>query len=169
MKTREQAEQDLRDWATNNARRDDLVRAARLAGLSKLRIHELTGIARTTIDRILPKETTMAPRTNTSYGTWTNRVERYSANLATTVVEALGDYGDDYDVDALTAAYRDAINDALPAEVTLAGDEFLGPAKPDTDEWEGYPTDDLGQLDIKAIVDGVDFWAIAEKYETSGS
>lgn len=122
------------------------------------------------IARIVPiEETVMAPRTNTSYGTWTNRVERYSANLATTVVESLGDYGDDYDVDALTAAYRDAINDALPAEVTLAGDEFLGPAKPDADEWDGYPTDDLGQLDIKAIVDGVDFWEIAEKYETSGS
>lgn len=115
----------------------------------------------------LPKENNMAPSTTTSYGTWNNRVEHYSANLATTVVEALGDYGDDYDVDALTAAYRDAINAALPDSVTLAGDEFIGPHRPDADEWDGYPTDEHGQLDIKAIVDGVDFWEIAEKHDKS--
>jgi len=63
MTTREQAEQDLRDWAATNARRDDLVRAARLAGVSKNRIHTLTGIARTTIDRIVAKESTVATKT----------------------------------------------------------------------------------------------------------
>lgn len=106
-----------------------------------------------------------AMTTTTSYGTWNNQVERYSANLATTVVESLGDYGDEYDVNALTADYRDAINTALPASVTLAGDEFIGPHQPDANEWDGYPTDEHGQLDIKAIVDDVDFWEIARKHE----
>lgn len=50
------AELRLLDWATNHARRDELVRAARDAGVSKHRIYILTGIARTTIDRILREE-----------------------------------------------------------------------------------------------------------------
>lgn len=50
---RDEAEKQLTEWAANNAHRDDLVRAALAAGVSKNRIHTLTGIARTTIDRIL--------------------------------------------------------------------------------------------------------------------
>ena len=49
--TREEAEAALQAWAT--VQRDDLVRAAYAAGVSKNRIHALTGIARTTVDRIL--------------------------------------------------------------------------------------------------------------------
>src|SRR5438046_2870561 len=49
--TREEAEAALQAWAT--VQRDDLVRAAHQAGVAKNRIHVLTGIARTTIDRIL--------------------------------------------------------------------------------------------------------------------
>lgn len=45
------AEAELTEWAS--ARRDDQVRAAHRAGISKNRIHTITGIARTTIDRIL--------------------------------------------------------------------------------------------------------------------
>lgn len=44
---------DLARWARNNAERDQLVRAAAAAGLPKTEIYALTGIARTTIDRIL--------------------------------------------------------------------------------------------------------------------
>lgn len=49
--TTEEAEAALQAWAT--VQRDDLVRAANAAGVSKNRIHTLTGIARTTVDRIL--------------------------------------------------------------------------------------------------------------------
>lgn len=49
--TREEAEAALQAWAT--VQRDELVQAAHQAGVSKNRIHVLTGIARTTIDRIL--------------------------------------------------------------------------------------------------------------------
>jgi len=101
----------------------------------------------------------------TSYGTWNNCVEHYSTGVAQTVTEALGDYADDYDVDAIVADYRDAINAALPQGVTLAGDEFIGPWRPADDEFDGYPVDDHGVLDIKAIVDGVDFWAIADRHD----
>lgn len=49
--TTEQAEAALQAWAT--VQRDELVQAAYQAGVSKNRIHAITGIARTTIDRIL--------------------------------------------------------------------------------------------------------------------
>jgi hypothetical protein len=49
--TREEAEAALRAWAT--VQRDELVQAAHQAGVSKNRIHVLTGIARTTVDRIM--------------------------------------------------------------------------------------------------------------------
>lgn len=48
---REEAEAALQAWAT--VQRDDLVHAAHAAGVSKNRIHALTGLARTTVDRIL--------------------------------------------------------------------------------------------------------------------
>jgi hypothetical protein len=49
--TREGAEAALQAWAT--VQRDELVQAAHKAGVSKNRISTITGIARTTIDRIL--------------------------------------------------------------------------------------------------------------------
>lgn len=42
----------LEAWALGMRARDDVVKAALSAGLTKLRISELTGLARTTIDRI---------------------------------------------------------------------------------------------------------------------
>lgn len=42
----------LAEWAQRQRGRDDLVRRALSLGVSKRRIHLVTGIARTTIDRI---------------------------------------------------------------------------------------------------------------------
>jgi hypothetical protein len=55
--TRDQAERELVAWTTANACRDDIIRAAYQAGVAKNRIHTITGIARTTIDRILEEHT----------------------------------------------------------------------------------------------------------------
>jgi hypothetical protein len=49
----EDAEQRLIEWVTVARDRDTRVRAAVEAGLSKYRVHRLTGIGRSTIDRIL--------------------------------------------------------------------------------------------------------------------
>ena len=49
-------EQELAEWAASQADRDNLVRAALAAGVQKQRIHDLTGIARSTIDRIIKGE-----------------------------------------------------------------------------------------------------------------
>jgi hypothetical protein len=50
---RQGAEAELRAWAHAYLRRNEVIRAADAAGLSVGRIHEVTGIARTTIMRIL--------------------------------------------------------------------------------------------------------------------
>jgi hypothetical protein len=50
-------ERGLKEWAERrtewDASRDEIVRGAVAAGISKHRVHVLTGIARTTIDRIV--------------------------------------------------------------------------------------------------------------------
>jgi DNA invertase Pin-like site-specific DNA recombinase len=48
-----QARELLTEWATVSASRDDRVRTAYHSGVSKSEIARLTGVARTTIDRIL--------------------------------------------------------------------------------------------------------------------
>ena len=50
------AERELAQYRRTIEGRDDMVRRARAAGVSKHRIYVLTGIARTTIDRILNRE-----------------------------------------------------------------------------------------------------------------
>ena len=52
----EVAERELTQYRRTVEGRDDMVRRARAAGVSKNRIHVLTGIARTTIDRILKED-----------------------------------------------------------------------------------------------------------------
>jgi hypothetical protein len=51
----EEAEQTLSEWAIVTRDRDTRVREAVGAGLSKHRVHLLTGIGRSTIDRILAR------------------------------------------------------------------------------------------------------------------
>jgi hypothetical protein len=58
--TAAEAERLLAEWAASYDGRDAVVLAAHRAGVSKHRIHTLTGIARTTLDRILSEEGTMA-------------------------------------------------------------------------------------------------------------
>ncbi|MFD5910189.1 DUF6003 family protein [Streptomyces massasporeus] len=50
------AERELNQYRRTVEGRDGMVRRARAAGVSKNRIHVLTGIARTTIDRILKED-----------------------------------------------------------------------------------------------------------------
>lgn len=50
---REEMESALIRWAETVAARDELIRSAVAAGITKHRVHVLTGIARTTVDRIV--------------------------------------------------------------------------------------------------------------------
>lgn len=49
----EHAEQELAAWAAANNYRDEIIRSAYRAGVTKARIRTLTGVSRTTIDRVL--------------------------------------------------------------------------------------------------------------------
>lgn len=72
-----------------------------------------------------------------------------------TVVALLGDFAADYDIDAIAAELRSAMNDALPPSVTLHGDSFIGA---------------FGvEVDYAGILDSIDVWDIAAKHEISGS
>lgn len=53
MVKREDAENMLIEWAMVTRDRDNRVRVAVSAGVSKYRVNQLTGIGRSTIDRIL--------------------------------------------------------------------------------------------------------------------
>jgi hypothetical protein len=59
LMTAAEAERLLAEWAASYGGRDAVVLAAHRAGVSKHRIDTLTGIARTTPDRILSEESTM--------------------------------------------------------------------------------------------------------------
>lgn len=52
---RKTAEAKLRAWKAETDRRDELIRAASAAGVNVSRIQKLTGVARTTIRRILDR------------------------------------------------------------------------------------------------------------------
>jgi hypothetical protein len=107
--------------------------------------------------------------TLTPYGYWTN-YETVTC-VEDTVADFLGctvvmnpritvsdsDIAADFDVEGLVDAYRDAINDALPADITLAGNDFLGP----------YPRRDGSVEEIKAAIEAVDLGELAQRFDRS--
>lgn len=97
--------------------------------------------------------------TTTEYGSWVKAGDG-TLSVEDSIAIALGDFGADYDLPTLAAAYRQAINDALPPSVSLCGDVFYGPCHKADQDFEGYPLTEDGALDIAAIVGSVDFWAI---------
>ncbi|MEU4256249.1 hypothetical protein AB0B42_00780 [Streptomyces fradiae] len=109
--------------------------------------------------------------TTTTYGTWGNRVAPYSTSPDADVIDYINGGDDDWrqliqDTGALEQMqreYRDAINEALPPSVSLCGDEFIGPAYPAEDEFDGYPTDEDGYLDFKAVVEDIDLGPIVDR------
>lgn len=106
--------------------------------------------------------------TTTTFGTWNNHGDRMGLTVAQTITEAFGSEGPEgFDTDAIESDYREAINAALPAGVSLAGDEFYGPAYPAEQDFDGFDTDEHGDLDVKAIIEGIDLWAIIAKHDNA--
>lgn len=111
--------------------------------------------------------------TTTSYGTWTTRVAPYSTGPDADVVDYLNGGEADWRerversgaLAEMQRAYREAINAALPASVSLCGDEFIGPAYPEEGEFDGYPVDEDGNLDLGPIVEEIDLGPIVDFYD----
>jgi hypothetical protein len=109
--------------------------------------------------------------TTTSYGTWCNQISQYSTSPDNDVVDYVGGGDSDWQtlleesgaLEQIKNEYRAAINDALPPSISLCGDEFIGPAYPDDDEFDGYPTDEYGGIDLKAILEDIDLGPIVER------
>lgn len=56
MTDKERAEAALAEWAHVHRDRDRRIREAVAAGVSKHRVHQLTGISRVTIDKLLTQQ-----------------------------------------------------------------------------------------------------------------
>ena len=102
----------------------------------------------------------------TSYGSWNNHAGGANTNLEGDIADYIN--GGDADwrhrveesgaFEEMADAYRDAINNALPEGVTLAGDEFYGPYYEADHTWDG-------DLDIADIIESVDLGAIVETHD----
>jgi hypothetical protein len=82
-----------------------------------------------------------------------------SSSLEATVLDYLGDYVEDYDVEGLSTAFRDAINELLEKnEIVLAGNDFYSRVYPEAED-----SSDL----IRQAVKDVDLGELAEKFDRS--
>ena len=104
--------------------------------------------------------------TTTSYGTWCNHGDRYNVSVEATVTDYIG--GGDREwrervessgaFDKMVSDYRDAVNEALPASVSLCGDEFYGPYYEADHDWDG-------ELDIAGLIEDIDLGEIVERHD----
>ncbi|MET9051205.1 hypothetical protein ABZW50_08635 [Streptomyces bacillaris] len=109
--------------------------------------------------------------TTTSYGTWCNKINQFSTSPDSDVLDYINGGDNAWQtrleesgaLELIQDEYREAINAALPDSVALVGDEFIGPAYPEDDEFDGYPTDGHGALDIKALIEGIDLQPIVDR------
>jgi hypothetical protein len=90
----------------------------------------------------------------TEYGTWGD-VGESTVTVEEYVAGALGEHGEGYDVAALAADFRKAVNEALPEGVTLNGNLFFGPHDVAAED----------RPDLREVVDSVDFWEIAGRHD----
>lgn len=102
----------------------------------------------------------------TNYGNWAADTRSSNGEPGADVLDYIN--GGDADwrarvkssgaLDRMIKDYRDAINAALPNSVSLIGDQFIGPYYEKDRDWDG-------DLDIAAIVEGVDLGAIVERHD----
>lgn len=104
----------------------------------------------------------------TSYGTWVNHGDSSNVSVEASIADAINGGDSDWRermetsgaLDRIAADYRDAIDDALPEGISIAGNDFIGLHHTDP-----HYTDAIGDFDISAAVQGVDLWKIIEKHD----
>jgi hypothetical protein len=108
--------------------------------------------------------------TTTSYGTWYN-VTSHNLTPGADLLDAINGGDSDWQermaksgaLERIETEWRQAIESALPIGVSLCGEEFIGPAYEADRDFEGFPIDEDGRLDLTAIVESIDLMAIVEK------
>lgn len=111
--------------------------------------------------------------TTTEYGTWNNHGDDTSLTVETTVFDYIANGDSEWAdrcntsgaLENMVAAYRAAINAALPGSVSLAGNDFYGPYYEADQHFDGYPANEDGGLDIAAIIQGVDLGEIVAEHD----
>lgn len=98
----------------------------------------------------------------TEIGNWWS-LTGSDSSVTNTVRNYLGDFVDDFDVDAIADDYRDAINDLLPEYIWLAGDTLYGPYEPPADWDPDWTVDFWERVEIE-----IDFDAIVQRHDISG-
>jgi hypothetical protein len=100
--------------------------------------------------------TTDTPTTN--YGSWANYTQGSESGPRDVVVNYLGEFAGEFDIDGLTKAFIAAINDRLAGHgITLhANGQFIGP-------WE--TRDSLRADTITDAIDAVDLDALAPEFD----
>lgn len=99
-----------------------------------------------------PKEQAMT--TTTNYGYWADHSGVHT-DPRDDVLDFLGEYAADYDIDGLVDAYQDAINQQLPDDIALRGRDFFGP----------YPRREGFEHEIRTAIESVNLSDLAEKYD----
>lgn len=138
---------------------------------SQTKAAKALGITQGRVSQLLKERTPMT--TTTSYGTWNNHGDSTALTVEDTVTGFIsgGDsewrerIQEDGSFDDMVAGYREAINDALPAGVSLNGNEFYGPYYDADQDFDGYPTNESGGLDIAAIIAEIDLGAIVDEHD----
>lgn len=111
--------------------------------------------------------------TTTDYGTWVSKGDRSNTCVEGTIADVVSGADSEWRrtmeecgaFKAIARDYRDAINAALPDGVSLCGDDFYGPYYEDDREFDGHPVDEDGNLDIAAIIEGIDLEEIIDRYD----
>ncbi|MFF3094187.1 hypothetical protein [Streptomyces cyaneofuscatus] len=104
----------------------------------------------------------------TNYGTWNNHGDSGNLTVEASIVDAINGGDSDWQermessgaLDLIASDYRDAIEDALPAGISIAGNEFIGLHHTDPDY-----TDEIGDFDIREAIQDVDLWTIIQKHD----
>ncbi|MFE7462438.1 hypothetical protein ACWFMI_24615 [Nocardiopsis terrae] len=108
----------------------------------------------------------------TDFGTWYNHAQN-----ELTIESDIANYisGGDLDwvshvmdegyLDRMAETFRAQINAALPDSVSLCGNDFYGPYYAADRNFDGYPTNEHGDLDITAIIRGIDLAPIVERHD----
>lgn len=92
--------------------------------------------------------------TTTEYGYWADH-SKVNRDLRGDVLDFLGGQAAGFDVDGLVEAYEEAINQALPDDISLRGYNFYGP----------FPRRDGSFEEIEAAIETIDLGELAQQYE----
>ncbi|MFJ1647960.1 hypothetical protein [Streptomyces sp. NPDC088258] len=104
----------------------------------------------------------------TSYGTWCNHGDSTNVSVEATIADAINGGDSEWRdrmetsgaLERVASDYRDAIDNALPDGISIAGNEFIGLHRTDPDY-----TDEIGDFDISEAIQGVDLFAIVQKHD----